>query len=118
MMDDLSTFGRGLSVSPSRKSPSRRLIDEGLLQYEASQAGLAERYARGETSHTIHVWWARRPHTAMRALVFASLCKGDSLTAQDILIHLCSSTVLPQNRMSEAQSLLNLQYGGKPRILD
>ncbi|MEK0096893.1 DUF1156 domain-containing protein, partial [Bordetella pertussis] len=50
-----------------------RLIDEGLSFYEASLAGKAERYGRGETPHTIHVWWARRPHSAMRALVYAAL---------------------------------------------
>lgn len=35
----------------------------------ASEAGFAERYGRGKTSHTIHVWWARRPHSAMELLV-------------------------------------------------
>ncbi|GAG85903.1 unnamed protein product, partial [marine sediment metagenome] len=55
-----------------------RLIDKGLLHYEASLSGFKERYSRGKTSHTIHVWWARRPHSAMRALVFASLCKHTS----------------------------------------
>ena len=52
-----------------------RLIDTGMLHFESSVAGYNERYHRGETSHTIHVWWARRPHSAMRSLVFSSLCK-------------------------------------------
>ena len=34
----------------------KRLIDTGMLHYEASIAGYNERYHRGETSHTIHVW--------------------------------------------------------------
>src|SRR5882724_13098880 len=67
------------------RSAGKRLIDAGMLHYEASLAGFAERYGRGETSHTIHVWWARRPHSAMRALVFASLCKDRSNDAGQIL---------------------------------
>ena len=51
----------------------KRLIDSGMLHYEASVAGYNERYKRGQTSHTVHVWWARRPHSAMRALVFATV---------------------------------------------
>ncbi len=35
----------------------------------ASEIGFAERYSRGKTSHTVHVWWARRPHSAMELLV-------------------------------------------------
>ena len=48
---------------------SSRFIDSGMLHFEASLAGFNERYRRGETSHTVHVWWARRPHSAMRALL-------------------------------------------------
>src|SRR5437899_432558 len=50
-----------------------RLIDNGTLGLEASISGQAERYGRGKTSHTIQVWWERRPHGALRALVFASI---------------------------------------------
>lgn len=61
---------------PTRES--RRLIDRGMLRFEASVSGLSERYRRGETSHTVHVWWARRPHAAMRALVFSCLSQDES----------------------------------------
>lgn len=50
------------AVSPLNE----RLIDTGMLHFESSVAGYNERYHSGETSHTIHVWWARRPHSAMR----------------------------------------------------
>lgn len=49
-----------------------RLI-EAYLPASVSRAGARERYERGRTSHTVLTWWARRPHAAMRALVFASL---------------------------------------------
>ena len=103
-------------IAPHPKGKELRLIDNGLLHYEASLAGYAERYGRGETSHTIHVWWARRPHSAMRALVFASLCKNTSRQADEVL------KALPFNDPSaimKARALLKFQYGGQPpRLLD
>ena len=65
-----------------------RLIDTGMLHFESSIAGYNERYHRGETSHTIHVWWARRPHSAMRSLVYASLCKNKSEKAASLMAQL------------------------------
>ena len=62
-------------ISGERKKSPQRLIDKGLLYNKASSAGRLERYRRGETSHTIHVWWARRPHAAMRPLIYATACK-------------------------------------------
>ncbi len=50
----------------------RRLIDRG-LDAAVSAAGRRERYGRGRTPHTALTWWARRPHAAMRAAVFAAL---------------------------------------------
>lgn len=93
-----------------------RLIDTGMLHYESSVAGYNERYHRGETSHTIHVWWARRPHSAMRPLVFASLCKDKSDTATAIMSQLamsCDETIV-----NEASKMLQTQYEATPRVLD
>ena len=73
------------------KKANKRLVDTGLLHHEASLAGNSERYRRGETSHTIHVWWARRPHTAMRALTYATVCKSTSRTNVNIMNDLSSS---------------------------
>lgn len=93
-----------------------RLIDTGMLHYESSVAGYNERYHRGETSHTIHVWWARRPHSAMRTLVFSSLCKDKSDAATAIMAQLamnCDDAVV-----REASEILRSQYEGTPRLLD
>lgn len=97
---------------------ARRLIDNGLLQYEASMAGFAERYGRGETSHTIHVWWARRPHTAMRALVFASVCKESDRQEMELMSELCRYTSVPESILKKARNLIHGQYGRPPKILD
>jgi len=98
-------------------SPSR-LIDNGLLHYEASVAGRAERYGRGETSHTIHVWWARRPHSAMRALVFASLCKNSDEQSEKMLSEVGLSTSHSDVIIDQASEDLSIQYEKPPKLLD
>jgi len=100
------------------ESANRRLIDEGMLHYEASLAGLSERYSRGKTSHTIHVWWARRPHSAMRALTFASLCRDISSDAQKTLETLGSRPIPSSDIVETATKKLTEQYGAKPKVLD
>jgi len=97
---------------------SSRLIDEGLMHFEASLAGYAERHSRGETSHTLHVWWARRPHSAMRALVFASLCKETSTEHTELMTKLVGSNVGDDWALAAAEATLLRQYGRPPKLLD
>ncbi|MFH2137430.1 MAG: DUF1156 domain-containing protein [Candidatus Omnitrophota bacterium] len=99
-----------LDASPLKKP--HRLIDNGLFYYEASIAGHAERYRRGETSHTVHVWWARRPHASMRMLAFAALCKSTDDRALNILSN------LGHNSIKDAQEILSSQYVETPKVLD
>jgi putative DNA methylase len=114
-MLDTSLTSTSPQIAPHPKGRETRLIDNGLLHYEASLAGFAERYGRGETAHTIHVWWARRPHSAMRALVFASLCKDSSDTAIEILKSLPSGA---SKDIEKARLMLSSQYEQPPRLLD
>jgi len=95
---------------------SERLIDTGMLHFESSVAGYNERYHRGETSHTIHVWWARRPHSAMRSLVFSSLCKEKDNTALSIMADLAMTC--SDKSVSDARKLLNREYELMPKVLD
>ena len=94
----------------------KRLIDTGMLHYEASIAGYNERYHRGETSHTIHVWWARRPHSAMRSLVFASLAKDSSEDASSVM----ASLAMNNNHDIEvrAKKIIMQGYSEPPKLLD
>jgi putative DNA methylase len=103
-------------ISPHPEGRETRLIDQRMLHYEASIAGFAERYGRGETSHTIHVWWARRPHSAMRALVFASLCKDTSDQALELLKALSLSN--NETIIEQARRMIASQYEDPPRVLD
>lgn len=93
-----------------------RLIDTGMLHYESSVAGYNERYHRGETSHTIHVWWARRPHSAMRSLVFSSLCKDKNDEAATTMAQLAMSC--DDEIVNKAKGILCSQYETMPRVLD
>ena len=93
-----------------------RLIDTGMLHFESSIAGYNERYHRGETSHTIHVWWARRPHSAMRSLVFSSLCKEDDQNAAQIMSDLAMTC--SKESVESARALLAAEYEESPRVLD
>ena len=98
---------------------AHRLIDNGTMHYEASVAGFAERYRRGETPHTIHVWWARRPHSAMRSLVYACLSKTASDDAATIMKKLTYYLAAPSSLINTARTSLRKQYAGKcPRVLD
>lgn len=104
-------------IAPHSEGQEMRLIDAGLLHYEASLAGFAERYGRGETSHTIHVWWARRPHSAMRALVFASLCKEVSPETENALKRI-GFTNGNSLELARIRKMLKAQYKQPPKILD
>ena len=94
------------------------MIDAGWLHSTASAAGLAERYGRGETSHTIHVWWARRPHRAMRALVFAALCRAVDTPAGNILRRIGLSLTPADKAVDDARALIASRYDPPPRLLD
>jgi len=104
--------------SKFKKKIFLRLIDLGMLHYEASISGLKERYERGKTLHTIHVWWARRPHSAMRALVFASLCKNSDEKMINLLTNLTFLNGIDDKPLLEARKVLKEQYNGYPKILD
>lgn len=97
-------------------SAQERLVDTGLLHYEASIAGYNERYHRGETSHTIHVWWARRPHSAMRSLVFSSVCKNKSVEASNIMANLAMSC--DAISLAIARNMVREGYQSPPKVLD
>lgn len=96
---------------------SSRLIDDGTLHYEASIAGFAERYRRGETPQTVNVWWARRPHSAMRSLVFACLCKDRSSEAHSVMNSLSTVSASSPMVISAARAYLS-NYHSRPRVLD
>lgn len=107
-------FSPDISVLPD--GCDKRLIDTGMLHYEASVAGYNERYHRGETSHTIHVWWARRPHSAMRSLVFASLAKDVTAETASIMAGLAMNN--DSETVKKAREIISKDYAFPPKVLD
>ncbi len=99
------------------KKSEKRLIDFGLLYHGASLAGHSERYQRGETSHTIHVWWARRPHRTMRSLTYATVAKDLSKESLDIMNNL-SSSYNNEATIEKARRSILKGYTHTPRVLD
>jgi len=95
-----------------------RLVNTGGLGLEASVSGQAERYGRGKTSHTIHVWWARRPHGAMRALAFASLAREGNREADKVMRELAFASSPEAQVIVDARRLLRSQFNGAPKVLD
>ena len=51
----------------------KRLIEVALPLKEVSEQASGEKYIQRLNPATLHLWWARRPLTACRAVVFASL---------------------------------------------
>ncbi|MGF1578456.1 MAG: DUF1156 domain-containing protein [Gemmataceae bacterium] len=95
-----------------------RLLDQGVLPGIGSSPGQNERYRRGETPHTLHVWWARRPHRSMRALVLASLCCERTSAALRALEQICNPVFPDEASLNEARKLTRLPDGTPPKILD
>jgi putative DNA methylase len=105
-------------IWPLPATTERRLIDDGTLHHEASTAGFAERYRRGETPHTVHVWWARRPHSAMRPLVFACLSKDRSIQGHSLMDGLSVAPIGSALALGGARGSLREDYARSPRVLD
>ncbi len=100
--------------------PERRLIDLERLALAASRAGAAERHGHGETAHTTQIWWARRPHSAMRALCFAALCPAGAEQEEALaLLDALAATPLAEDALLARAERLLLRAGGeRPRLLD
>lgn len=105
-------------LCPFPKGSEKRLVDAGLLQYESSVAGFSERYRRGETPQTLHVWWARRPHRSMRALLFACLSRSTGADALQRMRDLSVGASVPPLLLKEARRCLAESYGRPPMVLD
>lgn len=106
----------GPTIAELPENCTERLIDAGQLCYDVSTAGFQERYHRGETSHTIHVWWARRPHSAMRALTFATLTKDTSEEAVATMVKLAADC--DDDTLETAREIVREGYEEAPKVLD
>lgn len=100
----------------------RRAIEVAFPIATTSNVGSRERYLHGQTPHSLHVWWARRPFTAMRAVVFSSLAPASTESRGDSFIiaeQLAASVEPPSEIVKKARNVLLKVYDGHaPRVLD
>lgn len=105
-----------------RTEKTIRLIEESFPVAIVSKVGTNERYLHGRTPHTLHVWWARRPFSAMRAVVFSSLLPAsseESVKENNHLTERLASSVDPlSSSVTQAKSILLKHYHRPPRVLD
>jgi len=65
-------MGRGAPVTAPVKAP-KKLIEVALPLVEINAASVREKSIRHGHPSTLHLWWARRPLAAARAVLFAQL---------------------------------------------
>lgn len=106
------------SDMPGTDVVGKSLMEVALPSRNISTQGTAERYSHGKTPHTMHVWWARRPLSSMRALVFATLARINDSKDVQRLFELCSALAqfepYPADAISAARSIL----GKNQTVLD
>ncbi|MBC6436792.1 MAG: DUF1156 domain-containing protein, partial [Rhodobacteraceae bacterium] len=67
-----------MTESPARKLPARKLIEVALPLDAINAACIREKSLRHGHPSTLHLYWARRPLAAMRAVLFAQLVDDPS----------------------------------------
>src|SRR4249919_2117916 len=62
----------------SRSEPRRKLIEVALPLDAINKASAREKSIRNGHPSTLHLWWARRPLAAARAVIFAQMVDDPS----------------------------------------
>ncbi|WP_199248355.1 DUF1156 domain-containing protein [[Phormidium] sp. ETS-05] len=98
------------SAAPNKSDNGKNLITLALPSRTISIEGTAERYGHGQTPHSMHVWWGRRPLSAMRAIILATLAKVESGKTRAELLNLCDAVAkfqpYPKTAIDKASSVL------------
>ena len=95
----------------------KRLIDTDFFYKKGSNIGNSERYNRGKTIHTINVWWARRPLSTMRALIYASMQTKFTEKSLNLFNDLSGNIIIPEFYYKQIQSILR-KTNDIPKLLD
>ena len=95
----------------------KRLIYTYFFYKKVSEIGNSERYNRGKTIHTVNVWWARRPLSTMRALIYASM--QTKFTEESLLLFndLSGNIIIPESYYKRTQSIFR-KTSYIPKLLD
>lgn len=117
-------------------TPKRKLIEVGIPLKTINEASAREKYIHHAHPSTLHLWWARRPLAAARAILFAQLVDDPSShpdkfpTEEDVvrerkrLHNLLEKLVVWENSNDEEllnqvrREILESTGGAPPPILD
>ncbi|MDX1376545.1 MAG: DUF1156 domain-containing protein, partial [Burkholderiales bacterium] len=103
-----------MSIDARRAEAPAAPSHDALAGVRISAAARRERHGRGVTMHGVHVWWARRPHSAMRSLIFAALMRGDDVALGERIAELRPDAPA----LELARQRLQGRFGRAPRVLD
>lgn len=102
----------------------KTLLEDFIPAHRISKAGAHERYLRKGHPNAIKTWWARRPHTAMRAILYACLIgepENDDEREKhwQIIDDLCHPIFpLPPSLEAAKEKISHVFPDRKPEILD
>ena len=105
----------------------RRLIEDSLPLEVISEQSAREKRIRSGHISTLHIWWARRPLAAMRAVIFASLIPAPKDDAERDYLHKLIADIVNWDsvkngnspRIEEARALIRKHYpDAPPKVLD
>lgn len=117
-------------------APKRKLIEVGIPLKTINEESAREKAIRHGHPSTLHLWWARRPLAAARAVLFAQLVDDPAShpdrfsTDEDVVIerkrlhHLMEQLVVWENSNNEEllaqahQEILKSTGGNPPPVLD
>jgi len=97
-----------------------KIIEMTFPARKISEYGSHERYVRKDHPYGAKTWWARRPLTAMRALIFATATDLDKNKEDTQLIKkLASSTTPNPNVLKKAKERIKKSFrGSSPKLID
>lgn len=109
-----------MSSSCNLQPKENRIIESTFPIDGISEIGARERYLHGATAHSLFVWWARRPFTAMRPVILTSLVPigKNPNEVLELAIDLSREVIPSGATIKKAKNLLVDEYGRNPRVLD
>ena len=100
-------------------SENTSFLESDMPLSDLNEGSYKERYARKGHPRAIKTWWARRPHIAMRGILYASLVGKEGYeNKKQRLQNVSQSVHPPKKEVDEIRSEITREWSTKPKILD
>lgn len=93
----------------------RRFIEEMFPVKEVSEESAREKSIRHGNISTLHIWWARKPHSSSRATIFGTLVPAN--VGQEILLKNERSFIIQLSNSSAVDDVRLIDLA-KKKIID